>query len=61
MVEVTITRLVFAFAMGIIVHALIMQADARYGSSRGYFLLGIIPNALAFFFSLLFLWPLLGL
>lgn len=61
MVEVSLTRLMFAWIAGFVVHAVIMQGASKYGSPRGYFLLGALPAALTFFLSLLLVWPVLGL
>lgn len=57
MVEVTITRLAFAWLAGFLVHAVVMQGSSKYGSPRGYFLFGSALNALTFFTSLLFVYP----
>lgn len=61
MVEVSLTRLMFAWVAAFVIHAVIMQASSKYGSPRGYFLLGSVPAALTFFVALLFMWPMLGL
>ena len=57
MVEVSITRLAFAWILGFVAHAVVMQASSKYGSPRGYFLIGAILNATVFFISLLFIYP----
>jgi hypothetical protein len=58
MVEVTITRLAVAWIAGFMAHAVVMQASSKYGSPRGYFLIGSLINAAVFFISLLFIYPL---
>lgn len=61
MVEVSLTRLMFAWVAGFLVQAVFMQGHTRYGSPRGYFLMGSLFGALTFFVALLFIWPMLGL
>lgn len=59
--EITVQRLLFAWVLAFIVHAVIMDFSRKYGSPRGYFLLGGLANAVIFFTALLIFWPMLGL
>ena len=58
MAEYTFTRIVVAWIVGFVAHAVVMQASSRYGSPRGYFLIGAGANALSFFLTLVVFWPL---
>lgn len=60
MVEVGLERVVSAWAVGFVAHAIVM-ARSPYGDSRALFILGAPINFVVFLSCLLFLWPLLGL
>jgi hypothetical protein len=60
-VELSIQRILFAWIAGFLIHAVVMDASRKYGSPRGYFLIGGLANAVVFFTALLVLWPALGL
>jgi len=57
MVEVTLTRLAFSWTLAFFVHALIVQQGHKFGSPRGYFLIGSLVNAAVFFVTLIFVYP----
>jgi len=59
--EISVQRLLFAWVAGFVVHAVIMDFSRKYGSPRGYFLIGALPNAVVFFLALLVIWPAIGL
>lgn len=58
MVEVTLSRLAFSWIAGFIIQALFVQQGSKFGSTRGYFLIGSLLGMGAFFTTLIFVYPL---
>lgn len=58
MVEVTLTRLAFSWIAGFLMQSLFVQQGSKFGSTRGYFLIGSLIGMGVFFTTLIFVYPL---